>query len=129
MLPLCEAEGIGVIPWSPQARGRLTRAWKSEETPRTRSDPYGHVLYKASEEADRRVVERVGEIAAGRGVPMSQIALAWMLGKHAVTAPIIGATKPGHLEDAVAALSLRLTEDETRRLEEHYIPHRLAGFE
>jgi aryl-alcohol dehydrogenase-like predicted oxidoreductase len=129
MLPLCEAEGIGVIPWSPQARGRLCRPWKAAETARSRSDPFGGVLYAASEEADRAVVERVAALAAGRGVPMARVALAWMLGKDAVTAPIVGATKRGQLEDAVAALSLALSEDEVRGLEEPYAPHRIAGFE
>jgi aryl-alcohol dehydrogenase-like predicted oxidoreductase len=129
MLPLCEAEGVGVIPWSPQARGRLSRPWKAVETERTRSDKVARSLYEASEEADRAVVERVAEAAEGRGLPMAQIALAWILGKSAVTAPIVGATKPGQLEDAVAALSLRLSEDETRALEEHYVPHGIAGFE
>jgi 1-deoxyxylulose-5-phosphate synthase len=129
MLPLCKAEGIGVIPWSPQARGRLTRPWKAEETDRTKSDVYAHILYQASEDADRAVIERVGEVAAARGLPMAQVALAWMLGKDGVTAPIVGATKPGQIEDAVAALSVKLGEEEVRRLEEPYVPHRIAGFE
>ena len=128
MLPLCRAEGIGVIPWSPQARGRLARPWKAGQTERTRSDTFGLVLYQASEEADRAVVERVGEVAAGRGVPMAQVALAWLLGKEGVTAPIVGATKPGQLEEAVAALSIRLDEGEVRRLEEPYHPHGIVGF-
>lgn len=129
MLPLCEAEGIGVIPWSPQARGRLTRPWKSAETERTRSDNYGKTLYQASEDADREVVDRVAEIAAARGLPMARIALAWMLGKGAITAPIVGATKAGQLEDAVASLSVKLSPEEVSRLEEPYVPHRIAGFE
>lgn len=127
MLPLVAAEGLGLIPWSPMARGRLARPWKSEETDRTKSDAYGRVLYEASEAADKAVVERVAEVASGRGLPMAEIALAWMLGKSIVTAPIIGATKPGHLEDAVAALSLKLEAQEIRRLEEPYVPHALAG--
>jgi 1-deoxyxylulose-5-phosphate synthase len=129
MLSLCEAEGVGVIPWSPQARGRLTRAWKAEETARTRSDPYGASLYGATEASDRAVVERVAELAAARGVPMAQVALAWMLGKSSITAPIVGATKSGHLEDAVASLGIELSADEVKRLEEPYVPHRIAGFE
>jgi len=129
MLPLCESEGIAVIPWSPQARGRLTRPWKSAETERTREDSYGRVLYEASEAADRAVVERVAGIAEARGVPMAQVALAWMLGKSVVAAPIVGATKPGQLEDAVAALSVKLTDEESRSLEEPYVPHAIAGFE
>jgi aryl-alcohol dehydrogenase-like predicted oxidoreductase len=129
MLPLCEAEGIGVIPWSPQARGRLTRPWKSAETERTKSDNYGKTLYQASEDADREVVDRVAEIAAARGLPMARIALAWMLGKGAITAPIVGATKGGQLEDAVASLTVKLSPEEVSRLEEPYVPHRIAGFE
>jgi 1-deoxyxylulose-5-phosphate synthase len=129
MLPLCAAEGIGVIPWSPQARGRLSRPWKAEETDRSRSDKYGRALYEASEEADRAVVDRVAQVAGARGLPMAQVALAWILGRSAVTAPIVGATKAGQLEDAAAALSLRLSEDEVRVLEEPYLPHRIAGFE
>jgi 1-deoxyxylulose-5-phosphate synthase len=129
MLPLCEAEGVAVIPWSPQARGRLTRPWKSAETERTRTDAYGRALYGATEASDKAIVDRVAEIARARGAPMAQVALAWMLGKKAVTAPIVGATKPGQLEDAVAALSVKLTDEETRRLEEPYVPHRIAGFE
>jgi 1-deoxyxylulose-5-phosphate synthase len=129
MLPLCAAEGIGVIPWSPQARGRLTRPWKAGETARTRTDNYGRSLYEGSEEEDRAVVDRVARVAAGRGLPMAQVSLAWILGKEGVTAPIVGATKPGQLEDAVAALSIRLSEEERRSLEEPYVPHRIAGFE
>jgi aryl-alcohol dehydrogenase-like predicted oxidoreductase len=129
MLPLCQAEGVGVIPWSPQARGRLSRPWKTGETERTRTDRYSRELYEASEAADREIIERVRETAAARGLPMSQIALAWILAKKAVTAPIVGATKPGQLEDAVAALSLSLSEEELRRLEEPYLPHRIAGLE
>jgi 1-deoxyxylulose-5-phosphate synthase len=129
MLPLCKAEGIGVIPWSPQARGRLTRPWKTGETDRTRKDNYSHVLFQASEDADRAVVERVAEVAAAHGLPMAQVALAWMLGKDGVTAPIVGATKPGQIEDAVAAMSVKLGADEVRRLEEPYVPHRIVGFE
>ena len=108
MLPLCAAEGIGVIPWSPLARGRLTRGW-NEATERTRTDEYGQSLYGAQVAADRLVVERVAGLAAARGVPPAQIALAWLLHKPVVTAPIVGASKPHHLDDAVAALSVRLT--------------------
>ncbi len=129
MLPLCEAEGIGVIPWSPQARGRLSRPWKAEETARTLSDEYGRSLYESAEAADRAVVDRVARVAGARGLPMAQVALAWILGKSAVTAPIVGATKAGHLEDAVASLSVKLGEDELRSLEEAYVPHGIAGFE
>jgi aryl-alcohol dehydrogenase-like predicted oxidoreductase len=128
MLGLCESEGIGVIPWSPLARGRLTRPWESEPTKRLATDDVGRALYARTQEADRRVVDRVGEIAEGRGVPRAQIALAWVLHKRTVTAPIVGASKPHHLEDAVAALSLKLTAEEIDALEEPYVPHPVAGF-
>jgi aryl-alcohol dehydrogenase-like predicted oxidoreductase len=128
MLPLCAAEGIGVIPWSPLARGRLTRPW-DEATERTSTDEYGRKLYSFHVDADRQVVERVARIAADRGVPRAQVALAWLLHKPVVTAPIIGASKPRHLDDAVAALGLGLTPAEIATLEEPYIPHRVAGFD
>ncbi|MFM0289626.1 aldo/keto reductase [Paraburkholderia megapolitana] len=127
MLPLCESEGIGVIPWSPLARGRLTREWNTSSA-RSETDEYGRTLYAHTEEADRKVVERVGEIAAARGVPRAQVALAWVLQKKPITAPIVGATKPHHLDDAVAALSLELSSDEIAKLEELYVPHTVAGF-
>jgi aryl-alcohol dehydrogenase-like predicted oxidoreductase len=127
MLPLCAAEGIGVIPWSPLARGRLARPWGGM-TPRAGLDQYQKTLYAASEEADRKVVDAVGRVAAARGVPHAQVALAWLLSKPAVTAPIIGATKPHHLDDAVAALSLKLTGEEVAALEAPYVPHAIAGF-
>jgi aryl-alcohol dehydrogenase-like predicted oxidoreductase len=127
MLPLCAAEGIGVIPWSPLARGRLTRDW-SETSARQESDKLGIKLYGATQEADRKVVARVAEIAAKRGIPRAQVALAWLAQKPMVTAPIIGASKPGHLEDAVAALSVNLTKEEIAALEEPYVPHASVGF-
>ena len=127
MLPLCEAEGIGVIPWSPLARGRLTRDW-DEETERSRTDQFGQTLYRRSADADRTVVEAVAEVAKGRGVPRAQVALAWVLQQPAVTAPIVGASKPGHLTDAVAALEIVLSDEELKRLEEPYVPHRVTGF-
>jgi aryl-alcohol dehydrogenase-like predicted oxidoreductase len=127
MLRLCQAEGIGVIPWSPLARGRLTRDW-DETSARSETDEFGKSLYAKTAEADRRVVERVAEIAARRGVPRAQVALAWLLHKPAVTAPIVGASKPQHLEDAVAAMSLTLSPEEIAALEEPYVPHALAGF-
>lgn len=127
MLPLCESEGIGVIPWSPLARGRLTRDWNSSSA-RSETDEFGRTLYAATEEADRQIVERVSEIATKRGVPRAQVALAWVLQKKPVTAPIIGATKLHHLNDAVAALSLNLTADEIQLLEERYVPHAVTGF-
>jgi aryl-alcohol dehydrogenase-like predicted oxidoreductase len=126
MLPLCKAEGIAVIPWSPLARGKLTRDW-DETTARGETDEFGKKLYAVTEEADRKVVERVAELAAKRGVPRAQIALAWVLQKEPITAPIVGATKPHHLEDAVAALSIRLTPEEIASLEEPYVPHPVLG--
>ncbi|PWK85308.1 aryl-alcohol dehydrogenase-like predicted oxidoreductase [Fulvimonas soli] len=125
MMPLCRDLGVGVIPWSPLARGRLTRAW-DESTERLRTDAFGKTLY-AVPDADRRVVEAVGAVAAARGVPRAQVALAWMLGKPFVTAPIVGASRPQHLEDAVAALSLGLADEEVAELERHYVPHAVAG--
>jgi aryl-alcohol dehydrogenase-like predicted oxidoreductase len=126
MIPLCIDEKIGIIPWSPLARGRLTRAWNAE-TERTRTDAYSPVLYTATAEADRRVVEAVGQIAAARGVPMAQVALAWVLSKPYISAPIVGATRPGHLTDALGALSLQLSEAEIASLEAPYVPHPVAG--
>jgi 1-deoxyxylulose-5-phosphate synthase len=126
MLPLCAAEGVGVLPWSPLARGRLTRDW-DEQTERSRSDEFGRTLYGVSD-SDRLIVERVGEIAGERDVPRAQVALAWVAQKPPVTAPIVGATKPHHLEDAVAALSLDLSEKEMAALEEPYVPHPVVGF-
>ena len=127
MLGLCADQGIGVIPWSPLARGKLTRSW-DDTTARTETDEFGKTLYKATEEADRKVVEAVAALAARRGVPRAQIALAWMLSKPVITAPIIGATKPYHLEDAVAALSVTLSPEEINSLEEPYVPHPVLGF-
>jgi aryl-alcohol dehydrogenase-like predicted oxidoreductase len=128
MLPLCRDRGVGVIPWSPLARGRLARPWRAEPTRRAETDEYGKVLYGRTEDADRKVVERVAEVAAARGVPMAQVALAWLLQKPGVTAPIIGASKPHHLEDAVAALSARLSPEEVAAVEEPYVPHPVLGF-
>jgi aryl-alcohol dehydrogenase-like predicted oxidoreductase len=127
MMRLCAAERIGVLPWSPLARGRLTRDW-GESSNRMETDEVGKKLYAAAEDADRKIVERVSEVAAKRGAPRAQVALAWMLQKPVVTSPIIGASKPHHLEDAVAALSLKLTPEEIAALEEPYIPHPVAGF-
>jgi aryl-alcohol dehydrogenase-like predicted oxidoreductase len=127
MIPLCQSEGIGVIPWSPLARGRLARPWQSETTKRYETDQFGKTMYSRTEAADRSVVDRLGQIAEQRGVPRAQIALAWMFTKP-VTSPIVGATKPHHLQDAVAALSLRLTPEEIASLEEPYMPHPILGF-
>ncbi|WP_320188353.1 aldo/keto reductase (plasmid) [Agrobacterium rosae] len=128
MLPLCTAEGIGVIPWSPLARGRLTREW-SMQSDRSETDEIGKGLYtRTTEDADRRVVGAVAKIAQDRAVPTAQIALAWVLSKSEITAPIIGATKLQHLDDAVAALAVKLTAAEIGNLESNYIPHPVAGF-
>ncbi|MBN9112148.1 MAG: aldo/keto reductase [Pseudonocardia sp.] len=124
MLPLCEAEGIGVIPWSPLARGRLTRPWDSESA-RSRTDNFGRTLYK---DEDAEIVARVEEVAQARGIPMAQVGLAWMLGKPGITAPIVGATKLEHLQDAIAAVDVTLSDDEVERLEQPYVPHPVAGF-
>ena len=129
MLGLCQDEGIGVIPWSPLARGKLARPWSDDAgTARSGSDLYARTLYDKTAEADRRIVDRVAEVAAAKGIPQSQVALAWILGKPVVTAPIIGASKPHHLDDAVAALSVTLTPEEIAALEAPYIPHAVAGF-
>lgn len=126
MLPLCRDEGIGVLPWSPLARGRLARPW-GQATPRIASDDFGHTLYDATEQADRAVAERVAQVAAQRGVPMAQVALAWVAQHPGVTAPIVGASKPQHIDDAVAALKLNLSPEETALLEAPYAPHAIAG--
>lgn len=128
MLPLCEAEGIGVIPWSPLARGRLTRDW-GESTSRSETDKFGQTLYAHTADADRKVVEAVAAVAAGRGVPRAQVALAWVLSKSVVSAPIVGASKQSHLADAVAALDIVLSDEELRRLEQAYVPHAVVGFQ
>jgi aryl-alcohol dehydrogenase-like predicted oxidoreductase len=127
MLGLCEDMGIAVIPWSPLARGRLTREW-NETTERQESDVYGRTLYDATADADKRVVDTVAKVAQARGVSRAQVALAWVAQKSPVTAPIVGASKPHHLEDAVAALALNLTDEEIAELEAPYVPHRVAGF-
>ncbi len=128
MLKFCADQGIGVIPWSPQARGRLTRDW-NEQTERERTDDLMGALYGATLESDRKVVEAVAALAAVRGVPRAQIALAWLLHKPVVTAPIVGASKMQHLDDAVAALSVKLTAEEITALEAPYVPHAVVGFQ
>ena len=124
VLPLCADSGIGVIPWSPLARGRLARPW-DEATERSATDSFGKSLYV---ESDRAIVERVAAVADARGVPPAQVALAWLLAKPVVTAPIVGVTKPHHLQDAVASVDLRLTAEEVVALEEPYTPHAVVGF-
>jgi aryl-alcohol dehydrogenase-like predicted oxidoreductase len=127
MVPLCREEKIGLIPYSPLASGRLTREWSSETTLRAETDQIAKGKYDSTSDADQLVVERVAELAGKHGVPRSQIALAWLLQKVPVTAPIIGATKISHLEEAVGALSVKLTQDEVSYLEELYVPHQVVG--
>ena len=126
MMPLCADQGVGVIPWSPLARGRLTRDWDTT-TERSETDEFGKTLYDTSS-SDRVIAERVAEIATERNVPRAQVALAWMLSKKFVTAPIVGATKPHNIDDAVAAVDLALDSSEIARLEEPYVPHGVVGF-
>jgi 1-deoxyxylulose-5-phosphate synthase len=129
MTPLCAAEGIGVIPWSPLARGRLARPWSDEPaTDRERTDKFGAMVYARTKQADRQVIEAVGEASERLGAPRSQVALAWLLAKPEVTAPIVGVSKPQHLTDAVAALGLKLDAETIKALEAPYIPHPVAGF-
>ncbi len=128
MIGLCLAEGIGVIPWSPLARGRLTRPPGETTTARQQTDEFGKTLYVRTEESDRAVVDRLGQVAEARDLPRAQVALAWLLSKPGVTAPIVGASKTHHLEDAVAALSVKLDPEEIKALEEPYVPHPVMGF-
>jgi aryl-alcohol dehydrogenase-like predicted oxidoreductase len=123
MLPLCEDQGVGVIPWSPLARGRLTRDWDTE-TARTETDEFGGSLYR---DEDKAVVDTVAAVAERRGVPRAQVALAWLLHQPVVTAPIVGVTRPQHLADAVAAIDLELSDDELEELGSGYTPHAVAG--
>ncbi len=127
MLGLCLSEGVGVIPWSPLARGRLARPWTDEPpTTRAKTDGFGQKLFSKTVDIDRPVIDCVNEIAKERGLPPAQISLAWVLHKPTVTAPIVGATKSGQLEDAIAAVSVILSDDEIRRLEAPYVPHPLS---
>ena len=123
MLPLCADEGVGVIPWSPLARGRLTRDW-DESSARSETDEFGRYLYG---NADREIVDALAKVADGRGVPRAQVALAWLLRNPAVTSPIVGATKVSHLDDAVAAVDLELSDDEVADLEAPYTPKAIVG--
>ncbi len=127
MLPLCASEGIGVIPWSPQARGRLTRDWSVTST-RSETDEFVTRLFAKTVEADKKVADRVALVAAARGVPRAQVALAWLLSKPVITAPIVGATKLQHLDDAIASVEVKLSDDEIAALEEPYVPHTVVGF-
>ena len=128
MLPLCAAEGIGVIPWSPQARGKLSRDWDYTSL-RTETDEAFGRLFAKTGEADKKVADRVAEVAKARGVPRAQIALAWLLSKPVITAPIVGATKLHHLDDAIAAIKVKLSAEEIAALEQPYVPHAVVGFE
>ena len=125
MLPYCLETGVGVIPWSPLARGKLTRDW-DDATDRSGTDEFGKTLF--GQEGDKKIVEAVARIAADRGVSRAQVALAWVLAQEAVTAPIVGATKEHHLDDAIAAADLELSDDELDALEADYVPHRPTGF-
>ncbi len=127
MLPFCEEEGIGVLPWSPLARGRLARPWNATSG-RIEGDEFGKRLYAGTVAADKAVVESVAMLASQRGVPMARVALAWVMQKRPVTSPIVGASKSAHLDDAVAAMSLCLAPEEIAKLEEPYVPHAVAGF-
>ena len=126
MLPLCQAEGIGVIPWSPMARGRLTRDWDATSA-RLETDQFGRGLYDKTGDADRRVVAAVAAVAARRGLPRAQVALAWVLQHSAITAPIVGATRLAQLDDAVAALAVTLSPDDIAELQAPYVPHAVVG--
>ena len=128
MMGLCLEEGIGVLPWSPLARGRLARGWQTETTNRSETDKFQKTLYGGTEESDHAVVDRLEAMAEAKGLPMATLALAWMLSKPAVTSPIVGASKANHIGDAVRALEVRLTGEEIAGLEEAYIPHPVLGF-
>jgi len=127
MLPLCNSEGIGVIPWSPLARGRLARPSNAQATNRSEKDQFGAHIFSKLAESDRQIIDEVGNIASRRDVSRAQVALAWLLGKSQITAPIVGATKPQHLQDAVAALDVKLTDEEVKALEAPYVPHAVTG--
>jgi len=127
MLPLCAAEGIGVIPWSPQARGRLTRDWDYTSL-RTETDEAITRLFAKTEEADKKVVECVAAVATARGISRAQVALAWLLAKPVITAPIVGATKLHHLDEALASVKVKLSSEEIALLEGAYLPHEVVGF-
>src|SRR5665213_2211294 len=124
MIPLCIDQGIGIIPWSPLARGKLARRW-DDSTDRSEKDEFGRTLYT---DAGRIIVDAVGQVADQRGIPRAQVAIAWALAKPGVTAPIVGATKPHHLSDAVAAVEVQLTPHEIELLEKPYQPHNVSGF-
>ncbi|MDX7951943.1 aldo/keto reductase [Lichenihabitans sp. Uapishka_5] len=129
MAGLCLEEGVGMIPWSPMARGKLTRPWEEEPTTaRGESDAYAKTLYAGTRDSDKAVVDLVGTIAAERNLSRAEVALGWLLGQPGVSAPIIGASKPGHIDDAVKALAVRLEADDLKRLDAAYRPHPVQGF-
>jgi len=127
MIPLCRDQGVGLIPWSPMARGRLARP-RGETSIRLQNDVYGSRLFNRTEVIDGLVIDAVEAVAHDKGRPMAQVALAWVLAKPEVSAPIVGATRPEQLDDAVAALDVKLSEDEIARLEAPYEAHRVIGF-
>ena len=127
MLPLCRDQGVGVIPWSPLARGRLARPW-GQATPRIASDAFGQTLFAHTEDNDREIAAALARVAAARAAPLAQVALAWVLARPGVSAPIVGVSKPEHLDDAVAALALTLSGDEIAALDAPYRPHAVVGF-
>ena len=129
MLPLCADQGVGVIPWSPLARGKLARPWSEEPTTfREQTDKFGQTLYARTRDSDKAVIDALEAVSARLGASMAQVALAWMLKKPAVTAPIVGVSKPRHLEDALAALSVKLDDEAVKALEAPYVPHPVLGF-
>ena len=128
MLPLCRDQGVGIIPWSPLARGRLARPW-GEHTPRIASDVFGAGLFQHTEANDRQVAEALAGVAARRGLPRAQVALAWLLAQPGLTAPIIGASRPGQIDDAVAALAVELSAEDIQALQAPYLPHAVVGVE
>ncbi len=128
MIPLCRDQGVGLIPWSPLARGRLARPPEADGTKRSETDRFGKTLYASTAEADRRVLTEVDKLAKGRKLPHAQVALAWLLQRDGVDSPIVGATKMAHLETAVGALGVQLSREEIAALETPYVPHPIAGF-
>ena len=127
MMPLCVDQGIGCIPWSPLARGRLARPAGAQTTTRSTTDAVGRSMYAAHDDADREVVDAMQEVASARGIPMAQVALAWLMGRPGVSAPIVGASKSAQLDDAVAAVELELTDDEVAALQAPYVAHPVLG--
>ena len=127
MHPFCLDQGVGALPYSPLARGRLARPWGAR-TQRQDYDGLGHELYAGNAEADRRITDAVGDVAAARGVSRARVALAWVLANPAVSAPLVGATDPAHVDDDAAALDLQLSDEEFSLLEQYYVPRPVAGF-